>query len=109
MDAPAYAPESVTGLVAAGAQIALFTTGVGNSFVSGLAPTLKISANPRAAKRLREQLDFDASDVFESRVSLEAAAARLATLVMAVASGMLTWGEILDEGEDVVSRLGPAL
>jgi altronate dehydratase large subunit len=109
MDAPAYAPESVTGLVGAGAQLALFTTGVGNSFVSGLAPTLKISANPVATARLREQLDFDASDVFESRATLEDAAQRLTALMIDVASGTLTWGEILDEGEDVVSRLGPAL
>jgi altronate dehydratase large subunit len=109
MDAPAYAPESLTGLVAAGAQLALFTTGVGNSFVSGLAPTLKISANPIATAKLREQLDFDASDVFASRASLDDAAARLTAHMADVASGALTWGEILDEGEEVVSRFGPAL
>ena len=109
MDAPAYAPESVTGLVSSGAQLVLFTTGVGNSFVSGLAPTIKVSANPVATQRLREQLDFDASGVFESRESLEDASQRLTALMIEVASGMLTWGEILDEGEDVVSRLGPAL
>lgn len=109
MDAPAYAPESVGGLVASGAQIVLFTTGVGNSFVSGIAPTIKISANPAASARLKEQLDFDASDVFERKASLEHAAARLQQLVLDVASGTLTWGEVLDEGEDVVSRLGPAL
>jgi altronate dehydratase large subunit len=109
MDAPAYAPESVGGFVAAGAQIVLFTTGVGNSFVSGLAPTIKLSANPVAAKRLTEQLDFDASAVFESRETIEAAGERLTRLVLEVASGTLTFGEILEEGEDVVSRLGPAL
>ena len=109
MDAPAYAPESVGGLVASGAQIVLFTTGVGNSFVSGLAPTIKISANPIAAGRLREQLDFDASDVFTRKASLADAAARLQDVVLDVASGTLTWGEVLDEGEDVVSRLGAAL
>jgi altronate dehydratase large subunit len=109
MDAPSYAPESVGGLVASGAQLVLFTTGVGNSFVSGLAPTIKISANPVAVQRLHEQLDFDASDVFERNASLDDAAARLQARVLEVASGMLTWGEILDEGEEVVSRLGPAL
>ena len=109
MDAPAYAPESVGGLVASGAQIVLFTTGVGNSFVSGLAPTIKISANPIAAGRLREQLDFDASDVFTRKASLADAAARLQDVVLDVASGTLTWGEVLDEGDDVVSRLGAAL
>ena len=109
MDAPAYAPESVTGFVAAGAQIVLFTTGVGNSFVSALAPTIKISGNPETTRRLRQQLDFDASGVFERRETLDAAAVRLHALVLDVASGTSTWGEILDEGEEVVSRLGPAL
>ncbi len=109
MDAPAYAPESVTGLVAAGAQVVLFTTGVGNSFVSALAPTIKISGNPEASARLKEQLDFDASPVFERRESLESAASRLLALVLEVASGTATWGEILDEGEEVISRLAPAL
>ena len=79
------------------------------SFVSGIAPTIKIFANPAASARLKEQLDFDASDVFERKASLEHAAARLQQLVLDVASGTLTWGEVLDEGEDVVSRLGPAL
>ena len=109
MDAPAYAPESVGGLVASGAQLVLFTTGVGNSFVSGIAPTIKISANPVASRRLGEQLDFDASDVFERKASLAEAATRLRDVVLDVASGTLTWGEVLDEGDDVVSRLGPAL
>jgi altronate dehydratase large subunit len=109
MDAPAYAPESVSGFVAAGSQLVLFTTGVGNSYVSGLAPTIKICANPVATRRVREQFDFDASDVFDNLESLDAAADRLLEVVVDVASGTLTWGEILDEGEEVISRLGPAL
>src|SRR5262249_16085990 len=109
MDAPAYAPESVTGFVASGAQLGLFTTGVGNSYVSALAPTIKISGNPEAAGRLREQLDFDASPVFEGKESLESAAGRLQDLLLDVASGTLTWGEILDEGGEVISRIGAAL
>jgi len=109
MDAPAYAPESVGGLVASGAQLVLFTTGVGNSFVSGIAPTIKICANPVAAGRLREQLDFDASAVFERTIPLREATAQLQDVLLDVASGTLTWGEVLDEGDDVVSRLGPAL
>lgn len=109
MDAPAYAPESLTGMVAAGAQLVLFTTGVGNSFVSAVAPTVKISGNPVAAKRLREQLDFDASGVFTGGETGELAAKRLFETVLDVASGTLTWGEVLDEGEEVISRMGPAL
>ena len=109
MDAPAYSPESLTGFVAAGTQMLLFSTGVGNSYVSALAPTIKLSANPVAAQTLHQQLDFDASAVFMGRQNIDGAAQDLLALLIDVASGSLTWGEVLDEGDEVVSRLGEAL
>lgn len=109
MDAPAYSPESLSGFVASGAQLLLFSTGVGNSYVSTLAPTIKISANPVACTTLAEQLDFDASAVFTGQQTLAQASAALLDVVVDIASGTLTWGEVLDEGDEVVSRLGEAL
>jgi len=109
MDAAAYSPESLSGFVAAGAQLMLFSTGVGNSYVSLLAPTIKLSANPEAALRLREQLDFDASDVFRGTRTIDDAAQDLWALVVDIASGSLTWGEVLGEGDEVVSRMAEAL
>ena len=109
MDAPAYAPESVTGFVAAGTQIVLFTTGVGNSFVSGLAPTIKISGNPEAARRLTSS-----STSMRARFS---PGARRSTPQRPACTSWCSrsrpeprpGARIPDEGEDVVSRLGPAL
>ncbi len=109
MDAAAYAPESVTGFVAAGAQLVLFTTGVGNSYVNALAPTIKVSANPRAAERLTEQLDFTCPEVILGDGTLDAAAERLSEHVLEVASGTLTFGEILGEGGTAFSRYGASL
>ncbi len=109
MDAAAYAPESLTGFVLAGAQIMLFTTGVGNSYVSALAPTIKLSANPETCARLHQQLDFDASAVFRGREPPERAADRLMETILATAGGHATWGEILLEGGESVSRFGAAL
>jgi altronate dehydratase len=40
---------------------------------------------------------------------LQTAADELLNLVLEVASGTLTWGEILNEGDEVVARLGEAL
>ena len=109
MDAPAYAPESITGFVVAGAQLVLFTTGVGNSYVSALAPTLKLSANPAACAALHQQLDFDASGTFQGREGAPQSAERLLGLILDIASGQATWGEVLKEGDEVVSRFGAAL
>ncbi len=109
MDAPAYAPESLTGFVAAGAQLILFTTGVGNSYVSALSPTVKVSANPETCARLDGQLDFDAHAGFLGQEAPKALAERLLATLTDVAGGTPTWGEILGEGDEVVSRFGAAL
>lgn len=109
MDAPAYASESLTGFTAAGAQLMLFTTGVGNSFVSALAPTIKVCANPETCARVGEQLDLDAHKVFTGEETPESAADRLWARMMHVADGAATWGEILGEGDEIVARYGQAM
>ena len=77
MDAPAFSPESLTGFAAVGAQLALFSTGPGNSYASAIAPTIKLTASAATAALLTEQIDFDASDVFEGGETADAAAGRL--------------------------------
>ncbi|WP_223476612.1 UxaA family hydrolase [Oricola indica] len=109
MDQPFYAPESLSGLSAAGAQIVLFTTGPGNSYCSLLAPTIKISANVETCANLPEQIDFDASGILLGMVSKEEATDRLITHILETASGASTFGEILLEGEEVVTRIGASL
>jgi altronate dehydratase large subunit len=108
MDAPAFSPESLTGFAAAGAQLMLFTTGPGNSFCNAIAPTLKISGHAETPGRLPEQIDFDASAVLAGRETVDAAADRLLALLLDIASGSATWGEVLDEGDEVLARLGPS-
>jgi len=109
MDGPSFSPESMTGFVASGAQMILFTTGPGNSYCSLLAPTIKISANPAASAQIRNQFDFDASRIFEGRETLDAAADRLLDEAVAFASGMLTWGEAVGEGAECFTRIGASL
>jgi altronate dehydratase large subunit len=108
MDGPGFSPESLTGFAAAGAQMMIFTTGPGNSFCNALAPTLKISAHPETAARLPEQVDFDASLVLSGEERIEAAAERLLDLLLDVASGGATWGEVLEESDEVLARFGPS-
>ncbi|HVW56889.1 MAG TPA: UxaA family hydrolase [Rhizobiaceae bacterium] len=109
MDGPSFSPESMTGFVASGTQMILFTTGPGNSYCSLLAPTIKISANPAASAQIRNQFDFDASRIFEGRETLDAAADRLLDEAVAFASGMLTWGEAVGEGAECFTRIGASL
>ena len=108
MDAPAYSPESLTGFVASGAQMILFTTGLGNSYCSALAPTLKLTANAATARNLPCQIDFDASAALADR-TLEDLAQELVAQINAIASGQYTYGEIMGEGAESISRFGAAI
>ena len=109
MDTPFFSPESMTAMVAAGAQMVVFTTGAGNSYCSALAPTFKMSANRDACTRLREQIDFAATAVLDGSMTFDDAAARALDALLGVASGTLTYGEIVGEGAEVVSRLAPSI
>lgn len=109
MDTPFFSPESMTAMVAGGAQMVLFTTGAGNSYASLLAPTVKMSANPRTCERLAEQIDLPADGVVRGATTLEALADSALERVLGIASGTLTFGEIVGEGAEVVSRLGPSM
>ena len=109
MDTPFFSPESITAMVGAGAQLVCFTTGAGNSYASLVAPTLKMSAHPDTCARLTEQIDFAAAGVLAGTHTLEAMAHEGFAKLLDVASGSLTFGEIVGEGAEVVSRLGPSM
>jgi altronate dehydratase large subunit len=105
MDTPTFSPESITSMIAAGAQLAIFTTGQGNPYGSALAPTIKVSANPDTTARLGEQIDFDASSVVTGETTSEALAPALHGLLIEVAGGALTWSEAAGETAESISRL----
>jgi altronate dehydratase large subunit len=109
MDTPYFSPESITAMVASGAQIVLFTTGAGNSYSSLIAPTMKMSAHPATCARLTEQIDFPAAGVLAGTATLDELTTAGLGRVLEIAGGALTFGEIVGEGSEVVSRLGPSI
>lgn len=79
--------ESTTGLAAAGAQIILFTTGLGTPTGNPVAQTLKISSNSSLFRRMGDLVDFNAGRLLDEPTSLPELAAELLELVLATASG----------------------
>ena len=63
MDTPGQDVASIVGMAAGGAQIAVFTTGHGTPAGSGIIPVIKITANEETARKMRDHIDFDCSDV----------------------------------------------
>jgi altronate dehydratase large subunit len=109
MDAPAAAVENVTALAAGGAQLVCFVTGTGNPTGHPVAPTIKISANPRTASRMRAHLDVDLADMLRGSMNVAQGAGAIAAAVAAVINGTSTAAERLDYLETNISRIGPSV
>jgi len=98
MNSPGYDPVSVTGQVASGCNLVLFTTGRGSVFGFKPAPCIKICTNSTTYERMTSDMDLNAGKVLEG-VGMEEVAAELLDLVTAVASGQPSKSEAQGVGE----------
>jgi altronate dehydratase large subunit len=109
MDTPGLDVEAVTGMVGGGAQVVVFTTGLGTPTGNPIAPVIKITGNARTASMMADNLDLDVSGVMAATESLDAAADRLLASVLSVASGTLTAAERLGHREFAIYRRNPTI
>jgi altronate dehydratase large subunit len=109
MDTPGLDVESVTGMVGGGAQVVVFTTGLGTPTGNPIAPVIKITGNARTAEGMADNIDLDVSGVLDDRETLEAAAARLFDEVLAVCSGRDAAAERLGHREFAIHRRNPTI
>ncbi len=98
MDSPGYDPCSVTGQIASGATMIVFTTGRGS--VSGYKPSpcIKLATNDEMYARMAEDMDINCGDILSSGISIEAKGAEILAKIVAVASGEKTFSEQLGFG-----------
>lgn len=98
MDTPGYDPVSVTGLIAGGATVVVFTTGRGSAIGSALAPVVKVSTNTALFERMGDDMDLDAGRILSRGLTVGEVGAELHELVLDVASGRRTASEELGYG-----------
>jgi altronate dehydratase large subunit len=106
MDSPGADVESLTGMAAAGAHLALFTTGLGTPVGNPVMPVLKITANPRTWERMGDNIDLFAGELLEGRGSVDEAGRRILEELLRVAEGQETKAERFGFGEFAIWRAG---
>jgi altronate dehydratase large subunit len=109
MDTPGLDVESVTGMVGGGAQVVVFTTGLGTPTGNPVAPVIKVTGNARTARQMADNIDLDVSGIMDDSETLDAAADRLFADVLAVASGRETAAERLGHREFAIHRRNPTI
>lgn len=110
MDTPGFDPPSVTGMVAGGANVVVFTTGRGSCFGCKPVPSIKIATNTPMYERMIDDMDIDAGVVL-SGTKVEDVGHIIFEEILAVASGKKPKSEAHGIGEEefVPWNIGPIL
>ncbi len=98
MDSPGYDPCSVTGQIASGSNLIIFTTGRGS--VSGFkpAPCIKLATNTEMYRRMSEDMDINCGDIISDGVSIEEKGHGIFDMMIEIASGKQSKSEKLGFG-----------
>jgi altronate hydrolase len=110
MDTPGFDPMSVTGMVAGGANIIVFTTGRGSCYGCKPVPSIKVASNTPLFERMAGDMDIDAGSVIRGR-SVRDVGSEIFEEMLAVASGKKTKSELHGIGDEefLPWTVGPTL
>ncbi len=110
MDTPGYDPVSMTGIVAGGANVLVFTTGRGSVFGCKPAPSIKVATNSPMYNHMIDDMDINAGVILEG-TPVEEVGKQIFEEILEVASGKKTKSEINGVGEEEFApwSIGPTL
>lgn len=79
--------ESTTAMAGSGANIILFTTGLGTPTGNPVTPVIKVSSNDRLAQRMPDIIDVNTGDIISGEKTIEQAGEEMLDYIIEVASG----------------------
>jgi len=109
MDTPGFDPVSMTGLVAGGCNVGVFTTGRGSVYGCKPTPCIKVATNTPLFLAMNEDMDLNAGTILDGTETLEQVGRRLFEKIIAVAGGEKTKSELAGMGDEEFTPwiLGP--
>jgi altronate dehydratase len=109
MDTPGFDPVSMTGLVAGGCNIGVFTTGRGSVYGCKPAPCIKVTTNTTLFRWMEEDMDLNAGTILDGTETIQQVGQRIFEKILAVASGERTKSELEGLGDEEFApwMLGP--
>jgi len=108
MDTPGYDVESMIGMVAGGAQLVVFTTGLGTPIGNPIAPVVKVTGNSETYRWMSDNIDVNVGTIIEGLEDIKEASSRIYREVLSVASGKMTKAETLGHKEFGMLKLSPS-
>ncbi|PJJ83092.1 UxaA family hydrolase [Mucilaginibacter auburnensis] len=94
--------ESTTAEVASGANIVLFTTGLGTPTGNPITPVVKIATNTKLFNRMRDIMDINTGTIIDGEETITQAGERILDYVVAVASGEIEVAAVRHGQDDFI-------
>ena len=94
--------ESTTAEVASGANVVLFTTGLGTPTGNPITPVVKISSNTTLFKKMSDIIDIDTGTIIDGEETIEQAGERILDYVIKVASGEIEVSAVRHGQDDFI-------
>jgi altronate hydrolase len=94
--------ESTTAMAGSGANIILFTTGLGTPTGNPVAPVVKISSNHKLAVKMPDIIDIDCGGVIDGTSTIEQAGEEILEYIITVASGLKKTKAMLLNQDDFI-------
>ncbi len=94
--------ESTTAEVGSGANVVLFTTGLGTPTGNPVAPVIKISSNTSMFERMHDIIDINTGTIIEGEETIEEAGERILNYIISVASGETEVAAVKNEHDDFI-------
>ena len=79
--------ESTTGLAGSGANVILFTTGLGTPTGNPISPVVKVATNTKLFDKMNDIIDFNTGSIIEGKATIKETGEKLLDFVIQVASG----------------------
>ena len=79
--------ESTTGLAGSGANIILFTTGLGTPTGNPAVPVIKVSSNTFLYNKMGDIIDFNTGEIIDGDQTIDSCGEKLLSYIISVASG----------------------
>ncbi|KIO54752.1 UxaA family hydrolase [Flavobacterium hibernum] len=102
--------ECTTAMVGSGANMVLFTTGLGTPTGNPIAPVVKISSNTQLATKMSDIIDIDTGGIITGEKSINEMADEMLEFIIDVASGTIkTKAAILNQNDFIPWKRGVSL